>query len=65
MHVKVRKSSSGTELQKVDSQLSSKEVKISNKFKKYLIRMTQVIDGACKKIPNTPVRVNNHSLLIG
>ena len=48
-----------------DSQLSSKEVKISNKFKKYLMRMTQVIDGACKKIPNTTVRVNNHSLVIG
>ena len=25
------------------------------KFKKYLQRMTQVIDGTCKKIPNTPV----------
>ena len=30
--------------------------------------MTQVIDGACKKIPNTPVRrrrAYNHSLNLG
>ena len=34
---------------------SPKEVKISQKFKKYLTRMSEVIDGNCKKIPNTPV----------
>ena len=55
MHVKVRQSSSSSDLKQTDSSVSQKEIKISNKFKKYLMRMTQVIDGACKKIPNTPV----------
>jgi hypothetical protein len=34
---------------------SPQELKTGNKFKKYMLRMNQVIEGTCKKIPSTPV----------
>jgi hypothetical protein len=36
---------------------SPQEQKLGAKFKKYLLRMTQVIEGTCKKIPSTPVSI--------
>ena len=40
---------------KLTGHATSYEVKIGNKFKKYLSRMSEVIEGSCKKIPSTPV----------
>ena len=43
---------------KLTGNASAYEVKIGNKFKKYLRRMSEVIEGSCKKIPSTPVLPN-------
>ncbi len=42
---------------KQGGQITQKEVKVSQKFKKYLTRMNEVIDGNSKKIANTPVNI--------
>lgn len=44
-----------TKQMKLTGSASPQEIKLGNKFKKYMHRMTEVIEGSCKKIPSTPV----------
>ena len=42
-------------VKKMGSEATSADIKFSKKFKKYLDRMNEVMEGTCKKISNTPV----------
>ncbi len=58
LYIKVKTLEMGAN--KSHNSIKQKEIKISSKFKKYLSRMTEVIDGNCKKLPNTPVYYFHH-----
>ena len=59
MYIKVKRAEL---IPKLDDTMTftPKETKISQKFKKYLSRMNDVIDGNSKKIPNTLVKIQFH-----